>query len=410
MGAFTVRVELRVGDDLREVRWLGGERWTFSAGDEQVTLCCGEEGYPAPLEITKGIATITVVPDLPPERHALAPLRDWPLLGLHGMSAVAFVLCALVLVAIPIHPSDLRIGPKVAARLKVTVDPQPDRSKARPRLRVAPIGAYAPLPSHGVKPIDREPRKPSEGSRTQLEPPAVRRGRRASIGPRAPSLGEPALAGSSEFEKLVGRDSIFGAEARAVLDGLGSAPSEPWAGNGGAYGVGLGRGGGGTGEGTIGLGNLGTIGHGGGHGGGYGRVGPGTGGLGRRYGSGRGVIAEHHHAGTVCTLPYCGLHVTQCLDKEIIRRVVRQHLSEVRYCYEKALAKDPALEGRVLIRFTVGEDGHVSASELRESSLPDSQVGQCVADAIERWVFPRGACRGLVTVSYPFVFKPSDQE
>ena len=41
------------------------------------------------------------------------------------------------------------------------------------------------------------------------------------------------------------------------------------------------------------------------------------------------------------------------LDKEIIRRVIRRHLNELRFCYERELAKSPSLAGRVVVTFTL---------------------------------------------------------
>ena len=99
--------------------------------------------------------------------------------------------------------------------------------------------------------------------------------------------------------------------------------------------VGTGVGGGGTGEGTIGLGNLGTIGKGGGdastgNGSGYGR---GAGGLGGRRARAPDVLPG---------VP----NVRGQLDKEIVRRIIRRHINEVKSCYEQELTKHPELGGR----------------------------------------------------------------
>ena len=114
-------------------------------------------------------------------------------------------------------------------------------------------------------------------------------------------------------------------------------------------------GGGGTGEGTIGLGNLGTIGKGGGgsgNGSGYGR---GAGGLGGRRARAPDVIP--------------GIaNVRGSLDKEIIRRIIRRHVNEVRYCYEQELTKKPDLGGRVMVQFTIAASGQVIASVLQNST------------------------------------------
>ena len=156
--------------------------------------------------------------------------------------------------------------------------------------------------------------------------------------------------------------------------------------------VGTGRGGGGTGEGTIGLGNTGLIGRGGGGtGSGYGRgAGAGFGGRGTQVPMVRQAKAE----------------VQGALDKDIIRRIVRAHINEVRYCYNQSLVRDPGSKGRIAIKFTIGGTGKVPSAVVQESTMRDPRVGQCVAQAVRRWTFPKPAGGGSVIVTYPFVLEP----
>jgi TonB family protein len=157
--------------------------------------------------------------------------------------------------------------------------------------------------------------------------------------------------------------------------------------------VGTGRGGGGTGEGTIGLGNTGLIGKGGGGGtgSGYGRgSGAGFGGRGKRVPRIRQAKAK----------------VKGALDKDIIRRIVRAHINEVRHCYNQGLVKDPNLKGRVAVQFTIGPTGKVPVAVVAQSSLKDKNVANCVAKAVKRWKFPKPQGGGNVVVTYPFVLEP----
>lgn len=188
-----------------------------------------------------------------------------------------------------------------------------------------------------------------------------------------------------------GRDSALGTDAENVMGGLVGTQIGEAGGVGGLGLVGSGRGGGGTGEGTIGLGNLGTIGKGGGggDGSGYGR---GAGGLG-----GRRAHAPDVVAGVA--------QVRGSLDKEIIRRVIRRHINEVRFCYEKELVTKPNLYGRVMIQFIIAGDGHVMASLVQNSTMGSPPVEQCIASAVKRWEFPKPQGGGIVQVSYPFVLK-----
>jgi TonB family protein len=157
--------------------------------------------------------------------------------------------------------------------------------------------------------------------------------------------------------------------------------------------VGTGRGGGGTGEGTIGLGNVGLIGKGGGGGtgSGYGRgSGAGFGGRGKRVPQVRQAKAS----------------VKGALDKDIIRRIVRAHINEVRHCYNQGLVRDPNLKGRVAVQFTIGPTGKVPVAVVAQSSLKDGSVANCVAKAVKRWTFPKPQGGGNVVVTYPFVLEP----
>jgi hypothetical protein len=200
----------------------------------------------------------------------------------------------------------------------------------------------------------------------------------------------------SHLASIFGRDSALGNDAENVLGGLvGTQIGEAY-GVGGLGLVGSGKGGGGTGEGTIGLGNLGTIGKGGGggNGSGYGR---GAGGLG-----GRRAHAPDVVPGTA--------QVRGSLDKEIIRRIIRRHLNEVKFCYEKELMKKADLFGRVMIQFTISGTGQVVASVVQNSTMNNPTVEQCIAGAVRRWEFPKPQGGGIVIVSYPFVLKAAGAE
>jgi TonB family protein len=206
-------------------------------------------------------------------------------------------------------------------------------------------------------------------------------------------LGVLKMNEGSHIASIFGRDSALGNDASDVLGGLvGNAIGEAY-GVGGLGLVGTGSGGGGTGEGTIGLGNLGTIGKGGGggNGSGYGR---GAGGLGGRRAHAPDVIPGQ-------------ANVRGSLDKEIIRRIIRRHINEVKYCYEQELTKKPELGGRIMVQFTIAASGQVIASVLQNSTMGNARVENCTVQAVRRWEFPKPLGGGIVIVSYPFVLTPA---
>lgn len=94
------------------------------------------------------------------------------------------------------------------------------------------------------------------------------------------------------------------------------------------------------------------------------------------------------------------------LDADIVRRIVRAHINEVRYCYSQGLARNPTLAGKLEIEFVILADGKVATAIVRPSTLADPQVGNCTANAIRRWIFPKPES-GVVKVLYPFSLSPS---
>ena len=111
-------------------------------------------------------------------------------------------------------------------------------------------------------------------------------------------------------------------------------------------------------------------------------------GPGRGYGDGRRACSARANAKT----PDPILGIASCagtLDKEIIRRIVRRHLNEVKYCYEQALARQPTLDGRLVVQFTIAGTGQVLASVVQSSTLGSPAVEMCVVNAVKRWEFPR---------------------
>lgn len=153
---------------------------------------------------------------------------------------------------------------------------------------------------------------------------------------------------------------------------------------------GSGRGGGGVSERGIGMANVGTAGRGGGGRGGSG------------YGKGAGDLGDRKSK-IPQVVPGKPL-VTGSLDKEIIRRVIRKHRREIKFCYEQQLQKNKALAGQVTMNFTISATGNVIAAKTKKSTLNNTAVESCMASKIRRWVFPEPKGGGIVIVNYPFNF------
>jgi hypothetical protein len=98
--------------------------------------------------------------------------------------------------------------------------------------------------------------------------------------------------------------------------------------------------------------------------------------------------------------------VTGALDPELVRLVIRSHRSQIRYCYELELARDPALSGRLAVRFIIGSEGQVATSNVIDSTVKNLELNRCVTSRVQSWVFPKPK-GGVVVVRYPFVFAQS---
>jgi hypothetical protein len=198
-------------------------------------------------------------------------------------------------------------------------------------------------------------------------------------------LGVLGKAAGSQFTSIFGRDTAVGDAQEDIMGNLLAADL----GNGfGFRGLGLtgtGYGGGGAGLGTIGIGKYNTL------GGGYGHD---------RHIGALDRKPEHKVRGVIP-----GVVTTKgSLDKEIIRRIVRAHMNEVKFCYEKELATKTGLGGRVSLQFIISGNGQVISSFVQSTTMNNIRVESCVAGAVKRWSFPKPDGGGIAIVSYPFNF------
>jgi len=156
---------------------------------------------------------------------------------------------------------------------------------------------------------------------------------------------------------------------------------------------GTGTGGGGQGE-TIGIGAVGTKGRGGGLGG----YGTGVGGLGSKRDRDVAIATGE-------------TRVLGAIDPELIRRVIRAHADQIRYCYEQQLTLNPKLTGKVAIRWQINSNGFSSNTLIdRSNTTPDSaleRVAECIMSRIVTWEFPKPKGGGIAIVTYPWILRSS---
>jgi FHA domain len=155
---------------------------------------------------------------------------------------------------------------------------------------------------------------------------------------------------------------------------------------------GTGVGGGGVGD-TIGIGAVGTKGRGGGLGG---------------YGSGVGGLGSKRDRDVSITAG--DTRVLGALDKELVRKVIKDHESQVRYCYEQQLALSPKLTGKITIYWEINAEGHAGNAKVVRgdaTTMPNDNVAECIMSRIVTWQFPKPRGGGMGVVTYPWILRPS---
>jgi pSer/pThr/pTyr-binding forkhead associated (FHA) protein len=171
---------------------------------------------------------------------------------------------------------------------------------------------------------------------------------------------------------------------------IGTTGTQFGAGGLGARGGGLG--GGGTADGLGGLGSRGT---------GLGGSGSGTGGG----DFGKGGSLGSKGTGTVSANTGEPI-ILGALDRSLIDQVIKRKMSQIRYCYQRELQKNPTLAGKVTIKFTIAKDGTVSQAGVKSTTLSNGAAEKCIADRFYQMQFPEPKGGGIVVVSYPFIFAP----
>ncbi len=86
-----------------------------------------------------------------------------------------------------------------------------------------------------------------------------------------------------------------------------------------------------------------------------------------------------------------------------ISRVVAAHTGAIRYAYNRELRKNPALRGKIVLRFTISPGGEVTECSVEETAMKWQPLEDTLVKMVLKWKFP-AIPEGTVTVRYPFVF------
>ncbi|MFK7999298.1 MAG: AgmX/PglI C-terminal domain-containing protein [Polyangiales bacterium] len=100
------------------------------------------------------------------------------------------------------------------------------------------------------------------------------------------------------------------------------------------------------------------------------------------------------------------LDVRGGLASDIVRRVVRRHLSELRFCYQQVLAQRPRAQGALTLELVVSAVGTVPRTSASGAGDDLAPVAACFARVARRWRFPSPTSAGVVLVRYSFALTP----
>ncbi len=101
------------------------------------------------------------------------------------------------------------------------------------------------------------------------------------------------------------------------------------------------------------------------------------------------------------------IQVLSGLPKDVINRIVQDNRGLIRRCYETARRRNPTLKGKVVISFKIDPNGHVTYADVKESTIGDSTLEQCIVARIRTLRFPKPEAPVETEVgSYPFYLNP----
>jgi hypothetical protein len=295
-----------------------------------------------------------------------------------GMSVLAHLV---FLIAIGLTPFDLRdlstdLFDSSNRFAKLLLDPE---KKEKKKFDLAKKAAKAPE-KEGK--FGRQDKPPKEAAPSVKGAPTVDPNKRELDRKIAMQSGLLGMLGKGNVSNVFGPGGL-GVGINNALGGLSGADMGDAGGAGGLGSRGTGPGGGGN---SLGIGGLG----------GYGRG---------RGGSGVGDIELGKGGKDMERVIPGKTIVSGGLDKEVIGRIIRRSWSQIKFCYERELTRNPNLYGKITTFFTIAATGAVAEASVKETTMNDANVENCIVRVIQRLRFPKVPGGGTVDVTYPFLFQ-----
>jgi TonB family protein len=96
------------------------------------------------------------------------------------------------------------------------------------------------------------------------------------------------------------------------------------------------------------------------------------------------------------------------IDAFVVREGISKDIGKINRCYESALRYEPALSGKVSVRFAVVRNGNVQGVQVIENTTGNDHMERCVARVVRAIRFPSRRTGKSLRFTFPFVFAPQD--
>lgn len=110
-----------------------------------------------------------------------------------------------------------------------------------------------------------------------------------------------------------------------------------------------------------------------------------------------------------------GASAKDMLEEQDIVSVVNRNLRTVKYCYCKALKKDPEFEGEAIVGMQIKTNGKIKQVDIEPEDMADHQFGKCLGPRVAKWRFPKfkgkkedGLTVKSIGYEFPLAFEPAE--
>ena len=100
--------------------------------------------------------------------------------------------------------------------------------------------------------------------------------------------------------------------------------------------------------------------------------------------------------------------VQPSMDREAVRRTMRDNVSKYKKCYDSEYKKNDKLEGKVVLQWIIKSDGTVGEEKIQSTTLNNDKVEKCLLGVLSKSTFPKPPEGAIADISYPFLFKGSN--